>query len=86
MTRASSCSFLSRLGSSACSWPSSACFAGSRRPAAWCFFAGMAALGLDSIFTGLSLRATQLGEVVDWLTPAFVVKSVHPRASGSASA
>jgi hypothetical protein len=41
-------------------------------PAAWCFFAGMAALGLDSVFTGLSLRATQLGDVVDWLTPAFI--------------
>ena len=33
---------------------------------------------LDSIFTGLSLRATQLGEVVDWLTAAFIVKSFVP--------
>ena len=47
-------------------------------PAAWCFFAGMAALGIDSVFTGLSLRATQLGDVVDWLTPAFIVKSFVP--------
>src|SRR5262245_31010992 len=47
-------------------------------PAAWCFFAGMAALGLDSVFTGLSLRATQLGEVAEWLTPAFIAKSFVP--------
>jgi putative PEP-CTERM system histidine kinase len=38
----------------------------------------MAALGLDSVFTGLSLRATQLGDVVDWLTPAFIAKSFVP--------
>jgi putative PEP-CTERM system histidine kinase len=47
-------------------------------PAAWCFFAGMVALGLDSVFTGLSLRATQLGEVAEWLTPAFIAKSFVP--------
>src|SRR5438093_5834169 len=49
-----------------------------RSPAAWCFSAGMAALGLDSVFTGLSLRATQLGEVAEWLAPAFIVKSLVP--------
>jgi putative PEP-CTERM system histidine kinase len=38
----------------------------------------MAALGLDSVFTGLSLRATQLGEVVKWLAPAFIAKSFVP--------
>ena len=27
-------------------------------PATWCFFAGMMALGVDSILTGLALRAT----------------------------
>src|SRR5712691_6490196 len=47
-------------------------------PAAWCFSAGMAALGLDSVFTGLSLRATQLGEVAEWLAPAFIAKSFVP--------
>src|SRR5262245_49203210 len=46
--------------------------------AAWCFSIGMVALGLDSVFTGLSLRATQLGEVVEWLTPAFIAKSFVP--------
>ena len=42
-------------------------------PAAWWFAAGMVALGLDSIFTGLSVRAARLGDVVAWLTPAFVL-------------
>ena len=43
--------------------------------ATWCFCAGMVALGLDSTFTGLSLRAAQQGDVVGWLTPAFVANS-----------
>ena len=47
-------------------------------PAAWCFFAGMVALALDSVFTGLSLRAAQSGDVVRWLAPAFVAKSFVP--------
>jgi putative PEP-CTERM system histidine kinase len=47
-------------------------------PAAWCFFVGMAALGLDSVFTGLSLRAAQAGDVVEWLAPAFIAKSFIP--------
>ena len=51
-----------------------------RKPsaAAWSFFAGMTALGLDSVFTGLNLRATQLGEVTKWLTSAFIAKCVVP--------
>src|SRR5688572_30365982 len=51
-----------------------------RRPttAGWLFFTGMVTLGLDSIFTGLSLRAAQGGDVVAWLTPAFVAKSFVP--------
>ena len=49
-----------------------------RSLAGWCFCGGMVALGLDSIFTGLSLRDTQLGGAVDWLTPAFVAKSFVP--------
>jgi putative PEP-CTERM system histidine kinase len=47
-------------------------------PATWFFFAGMAVLGIDSVFMGLGLRATQLADVVNWLTAAFVVKSVVP--------
>lgn len=52
----------------------------SRRPspAGWFFVAGMVALGLDSIFTGLSLRSAQAGDVIAWLTPAFVAKSFVP--------
>ena len=38
----------------------------------------MAALGVDSIFTGLGLRASRLGDLVYWLTAAFIVKSVVP--------
>ena len=52
----------------------------SRRPspAGWFFIAGMVALGLDSIFTGLSLRSAQSGDVIAWLMPAFVAKSFVP--------
>jgi len=47
-------------------------------PATWCFFAGMAALGIDSVLTGLGVRAIGAGEMVFWLTAAFIVKSVVP--------
>ena len=46
--------------------------------ATWCFFAGMVALGLDSVFTGLNLRTTQLGEVTEWLPSAFIAKCFVP--------
>jgi putative PEP-CTERM system histidine kinase len=49
-----------------------------RSTATWCFVAGMVALGLDSVFTGLSLRAAQQGDVEAWLGPAFVAKSFVP--------
>jgi putative PEP-CTERM system histidine kinase len=49
-----------------------------RSPAAWCFFAGMLVLAVDSVFTGLALRPLPLDEVVSWLTSAFVVKSFLP--------
>ena len=49
-----------------------------RSPAPWLFGAGMITLGLDSLFTGLSLRAVQEGDVLAWLTPAFVVKAFVP--------
>ena len=47
-------------------------------PQAWWFAAGMLALSLDAIFTGLSLRAAQTGDVLAWLTPAFIAKSFVP--------
>lgn len=47
-------------------------------PAAWCFFAGMVALGIDSLFTGLALRAVQPDDVAGWLARGFVAKSVVP--------
>ncbi len=49
-------------------------------PATWCFFAGMAILGLDSLFTGLSLRAAELPQALRWLTLGLVVKSFLPAA------
>ena len=51
-----------------------------RKPSAatWCFFAGMTALGIDSVFTGLGLRSSHLGELIYWLTAAFIVKSFIP--------
>jgi putative PEP-CTERM system histidine kinase len=47
-------------------------------PARWCFFAGMAVLGFESLFAGLSLRAAQLSEVFHWLTPVLIVQSLVP--------
>jgi putative PEP-CTERM system histidine kinase len=49
-------------------------------PATWCFFAGMAVLAADSLFTGLSLRSTELPGVLRWLTLALVAKSFLPAA------
>ena len=51
-----------------------------RRPtvAGWLFVAGMVTLGLESVFIGLSLRAARSGDVVAWLAPAFVAKSLAP--------
>jgi len=46
-----------------------------RSVATWCFFAGMTLLGIDSVFSGLSLRATQLSGVVRWLTLGLIIKS-----------
>jgi putative PEP-CTERM system histidine kinase len=48
--------------------------------AMWWFFAGMVVLGIDSLFTGLSLRATQLPEVLRDLTLGLIVKSFVPAA------
>jgi putative PEP-CTERM system histidine kinase len=51
---------------------------GKRSPARWCFLLGMAALGLESVFTGLRVRATTGEEVIYWLEREFVVKSFLP--------
>ena len=51
---------------------------GQRSLATWFFFGGMLALALDSIFTGLSLRSAQSGDLIAWLTPAFIAKSFVP--------
>jgi len=46
--------------------------------ATWCFFAGMTALAVDSLITGIGLRSTRADDVVFWLTAAFVVKAAVP--------
>jgi putative PEP-CTERM system histidine kinase len=51
-----------------------------RSVAAWCFFAGMSVLGIDSLFAGLSLRATDLSEVARSLTLGLIIKSFVPAA------
>ena len=46
--------------------------------ARWYFFAGMAVLGFESLFTGLSLCADQLSDVFRWLALGLIVKSLVP--------
>jgi putative PEP-CTERM system histidine kinase len=48
--------------------------------AAWCFFAGMVVLAIDSLCTGLSLHATDLSEVLRGLTLGLIAKSFVPAA------
>ncbi len=48
--------------------------------ATWCFFAGMTVLGIDSLITGLGLRATQLSEVLGAFTLGLIAKSFVPAA------
>ena len=45
-----------------------------------CFFAGMTVLAIDSLLTGLSLRATQLSEMIQGLTLKLIVNSFVPAA------
>ncbi|MGA2373470.1 MAG: XrtA/PEP-CTERM system histidine kinase PrsK [Candidatus Korobacteraceae bacterium] len=47
-------------------------------PARWYFFAGMVVLGLESLFTGLSLSADQLPDVFRWMALGLIVKSLVP--------
>ena len=54
--------------------------------ARWYFFAGMVALGIDSLFTGLSLHATQLSEVSSLADTGIHRQVPRSRASGLASA
>ena len=49
-----------------------------RTPAAWCFFAGMLALGADSFLSGLSLRIIDSEDVVRWVTAGFIVECTIP--------
>ena len=51
-----------------------------RSLATWCFFAGMAVLGIDSLFTGLTLRATEPFEALSGLTVGLILKSFVPAA------
>ena len=44
------------------------------------FFAGMAGLGIDSLFAGLAMRATQLSDVLRGMTLGLIVKSFVPAA------
>ncbi len=47
-------------------------------PATWLFFAGMAVFSLDSLCTGISMRAATPGDAVRWLTLGLIVKSFVP--------
>jgi putative PEP-CTERM system histidine kinase len=47
-------------------------------PATWCFYAGMLVLAVDSVITGVSLRAANPETLIFWLTMGFVVKALVP--------
>ncbi len=46
--------------------------------ARWCFFFGMAVVGIDSVFSGLSLRAADWSEMLGWVTLGLIAKSFIP--------
>ena len=46
----------------------------------WCFVAGMAVLGIDSLWTGVTWQATELHEVLRGLSFGLIVKSSIPAA------
>jgi len=48
--------------------------------AGWCFFAGMFVLAIDSLLTGISLRATNFSEALRSQTLGLIVKSFVPAA------
>ncbi len=47
-------------------------------PATWSFFAGMTALGIDSVLTGFALQATRIEDVIRWMTAASFIKCFIP--------
>jgi hypothetical protein len=47
-------------------------------PATWSFFAGMTALGIDSVLTGFALQATRVEDVIGWMTAASLIKCFIP--------
>jgi putative PEP-CTERM system histidine kinase len=51
-----------------------------RSLAAWCFFAGMLVLAMDSLFTGLSLRPAESSDALRALTLGLIAKSFLPAA------
>jgi putative PEP-CTERM system histidine kinase len=46
--------------------------------ATWCFFTGMIVLGIDSVLIGVALRATEVAEVLRWMTASVIVKCFVP--------
>jgi putative PEP-CTERM system histidine kinase len=46
--------------------------------ATWCFFAGMIALGIDSILAGVTLRATTLDDALRWLSASSFADCLIP--------
>ena len=47
-------------------------------PATWSFFAGMTALGIDSVLTGFALQATRVDDVIRWMTASSFIKCFIP--------
>jgi putative PEP-CTERM system histidine kinase len=47
-------------------------------PATWSFFAGMTALGIDSVLTGFALQSPRLEDVIRWMTAASLIKCFIP--------
>jgi putative PEP-CTERM system histidine kinase len=46
--------------------------------AAWCFFAGMMAIGAENLCNGLALSATRPEDVADWVARGLVAKAFGP--------
>ena len=76
----------SRLGSSACFWPSSACFAGSRRRRRGASSPGWRRSASTASSPASACARLSSDEVVDWLTPGIHRQVLRPRRSGLASA
>jgi len=46
--------------------------------ATWFFFSGMITLGIDSVLIGNALRATELSQILRWMTASVIVKCFVP--------